>query len=351
MIGDALTLLDHLIATPSFSRDEAMTADLIEEHLKDHGLNPSRLLNNVWARATYFDPSKPTLLLNSHHDTVKPAASYTIDPFIPLHRYGRIYGLGSNDAGASVVSLVTTFESLQGMALPVNLILAITAEEEVSGSNGIAALLPHLHEEGIDIDMAMVGEPTGMQPAIAERGLVVVDCTAYGVSGHAAREEGVNAIYRAMSDIELLRGFKFDRRSDVLGDIQITITQINAGTQHNVVPDRCRFVADIRTTDAYSNSEIVKIISERLQSDVNARSTRLGASVIDTGHPLVKAVVALGGEPFVSPTISDRALMHGIPALKIGPGESSRSHTADEYVLEAEIVNAIEFYKKIILSL
>lgn len=351
MTEDALHLLDRLISTPSISRDETATADILEAELRLNGSEPRRLYNNVWATSDNFAPSKPTLLLNSHHDTVKPASTYTIDPFTPLHRDGCIFGLGSNDAGGSVVSLVECFKVLRKQQLNVNLILAITAEEEVSGTKGAEALLRHFAENGIKIDMAIVGEPTGMQAAIAERGLVVIDCTAKGVSGHAAREEGVNAIYKAIEDIDTLRNFKFDRRSDTLGDVKITVTQINAGKQHNVVPDQCEFVADIRTTDAYSNEEIVKIISAAIKSEVKARSTRLSASAISEQHPLTKAATNLGISTFVSPTLSDRAFMRGIPALKIGPGESSRSHTADEYIFEDEIANAIETYQKIITSL
>lgn len=351
MTGAAIRLLDQLIATPSISRDEAATADIIEAALRSDNIDTRRLHNNVWAVSDNFDPSQPTLLLNSHHDTVRPASSYTYDPYTPLHRDGRIYGLGSNDAGASVVSLVETFKALRKCDLNVNLILAITAEEEVSGTNGIEALLRHFNDEGISIDMAIVGEPTSMQAAVAERGLLVLDCTAHGVSGHAARNEGVNAIYQAISDIERLRNLSFARRSDVLGDIRISVTMIQAGSQHNVVPDRCTFVADVRTTDAYTNAETLAIISEAVGSEIKARSTRLNASVIDTAHPLVDNAVRLGARTFVSPTMSDRALMHGIPALKIGPGDSARSHTADEYIFESEISEAIEFYQRLITSL
>lgn len=351
MTGRALSLLDRLISTPSLSRQEDATADIIEKHLEFNGINVNRLHNNVWAIADNFDPAKPTLLLNSHHDTVKPVSGYTLDPFTPVHRDGRIYGLGSNDAGASVVSLIESFIALNGKKTNVNLVLAITAEEEVSGRNGIEALLSHFSDTGLKIDMAIVGEPTSMQAAVAERGLIVLDCVATGVSGHAARNEGINAIYKALDDINKLRNFKFDKISSTLGDIKISVTQITSGTQHNVVPDCCKYVADIRSTDAYSNEETVRIIAEALDSAVTPRSTRLNASVINTDHPLVKAAVAMGATTFVSPTLSDRALMKGIPALKIGPGDSSRSHTADEYVFESQIADAISFYQQLILSL
>lgn len=351
MNDSALRLLDRLIATPSLSRDESVTADIIENELRGCGIAPRRLMNNVWAVCDNYCADKPTLLLNSHHDTVRPSQSYTLDPFSPLHRDGRIYGLGSNDAGGSLVSLVECFKLLRNRPLSVNLVLALTAEEEVSGANGIESLLKHFDETGLKIDMAIVGEPTGMKAAIAERGLVVLDCCARGVSGHAARDEGDNAIIRALDDIALLRSFRFERTSPTLGDVKMTVTQINAGTQHNVIPDRCDFVVDIRTTDAYSNREMVDIINSALQSDVKARSTRLQASAISCEHPLVKAATTLGVETFVSPTLSDSALMHGIPALKIGPGESSRSHSADEYILECEIDRAIDIYQQIITSL
>lgn len=347
----AISLLDRLIATPSLSRDEAATADIIESFLKESGVNTHRIKNNVWAVADGYNPSRPTLLLNSHHDTVRPAATYTIDPFTPLHRDGKIYGLGSNDAGGSVVALTEAFLCLNGRPSDINLILAITAEEEVSGRDGIELLLDNFRKSGIKIDMAIVGEPTGLKAAVAERGLMVLDCTAKGISGHAARNEGINAIYRAIEDIGLLRNFHFEKVSPVLGDIKISVTQISAGTQHNVIPDRCTFVADVRTTDAYTNKEIADIIAAQLSSEVVPRSTRLSASVIAESHPLVCAAVALGAEKFISPTMSDRALLNGIPALKIGPGDSARSHTADEYIFEDEIVRAIDFYQQLILSL
>lgn len=351
MIQQAFDLLDRLIATPSISRDESATADIIENHLISNGVDAKRLKNNIWAVSDNYDSSRPTLLLNSHHDTVKPVTGYTRDPFTPSHSDGRIFGLGSNDAGGSVVSLIESFIRLHKTPLSVNLVLAITAEEEVSGRNGIELLLSYFKDNALKIDMAIVGEPTCLNAAVAERGLMVVDCVSEGISGHAARNEGINAIYKAIDDIEHLRNFKFDRTSATLGDIKISVTQIEAGTQHNVIPDKCSFVADIRTTDAYTNEEIISILKKDLQSGLTPRSTRLNASVIDLNHPLVKAAVDLGATTFVSPTLSDRALMHGIPALKIGPGDSARSHTADEYIFENEIEQAIAFYQQLILSL
>ena len=305
---ESIDLLDRLIATPSTSRDEAATADIIEEFLRSRAKgNVQRIYNNVYVRTPMWDDSRPTLLMNSHHDTVRPSASYTRDPYEATHEEGRIYGLGSNDAGASAVSLIAAYRYLEMQELPYNMLLAISAEEEVMGEHGMRALLPELGH----IDMALVGEPTGMNAAVGERGLVVMDCTAHGVRGHAARNEGINAIDNAIADIERIRNFRFERCSELLGDIKMTVTQISAGTQHNVIPDECKFVIDIRTTDAYTNEETIKIVQQLLEADA---------------------------------TTSDMALMHGIPSLKMGVGESCRSHGADEYVLESEIVEGIKVY-------
>lgn len=348
----AIELLKSMIAIPSTSRSEEGTASLIYDRLQAWGANPQRFRNNVWALSENFDPSRPTLLLNSHHDTVKPAASYTRDPYQPAVEDGRIYGLGSNDAGASAVSLIETFLSLRSALLPFNLLLAITAEEEVGGENGMRAFLPHVAEEGIRIDCAIVGEPTGMQAAIAERGLVVLDCVTPGVTGHAARGEGINAIYRAIADIETLRAFRFPKESEILGPVGLNITQINAGWQHNAIPDECKWVVDIRTTDAYTNEQTVELLRKAVShSTLTPRSTRVRASVISTDHPLVRSAMALGSRTFVSPTTSDMSLMYDFPSLKIGPGESSRSHSADEFVLISEIEAAIPAYRKLIESL
>ena len=341
LIQEAIGLLDRLIATPSVSRDEAATADIVEAFLKAHVKGEvKRIYNNVYVRTPLWDDTRPTLLMNSHHDTVKPSASYTRNPYEPTHEEGRIYGLGSNDAGASVVSLIAAYRYMEMQELPYNMLLAISAEEEVMGEHGMRALLPELGK----VDMALVGEPTGMQAAVGERGLVVMDCTAHGVRGHAARDEGVNALYKAMEDIERIRGYRFERTSPLLGDIKMTVTQISAGTQHNVIPDECRFVIDIRTTDAYSNEETAEIVKQLLEADAKERSTRVHASAIYAEHPLVKAATAIGRETFVSPTTSDMALMHGIPSLKMGVGQSARSHGADEYVMENEIEEGIKVY-------
>lgn len=343
---EAVELLRRLIATPSTSRDESRTADLLFAFLEERGAAPERLHNNVFARSADFDPARPTLLLNSHHDTVRPAASYTRDPFAPTAEGDRLYGLGSNDAGASVVSLARTFLTFREQSLPFNLLLALSAEEECMGEHGMRALLPALGR----IDMALVGEPTGMQAATGERGLVVLDCTAHGRSGHAARGEGINALYIALDDIARLREFRFERESRLLGPIGIAVTQIEAGTQHNVVPDTCRFVVDVRTTDAYTNEETVEILRAAIRSEAVPRSTRIRAAAVGDDHPLVSAARAVGRQTFVSPTTSDRTLMP-FPSLKMGPGESSRSHSADEFVLVDEIDQALGIYEKYIEQL
>jgi len=346
---EAIELLVRLIATPSLSGEESGTADILAAELSARGVAVRRHHTNIYALSQGFDASKPTLMLNSHQDTVKPSPAYTRNPFEPTIEDGRIYGLGSNDAGASLVSLVATFcNNYDTTTRPYNLLLALTAEEENMGERGMRSFLPHLQEESIKVDMVLVGEPTSMQAATAERGLVVLDCTAHGKSGHAARNEGENAIYKAMCDIEQLRNFRFERTSEQLGDIKISVTQISAGTQHNIVPDECRFVADVRTTDAYSNEEVVALLQSALECDVVPRSTRVRASAISLAHPLVKAAQAIGRTTFVSPTTSDRAIMQGLAALKMGVGESSRSHTADEYVLISEIEEGIVLYDKLL---
>jgi len=348
-VTEAIELLVRLIATPSLSGEESGTADILAAELSARGVAVRRHHNNIYALSQGFDASKPTLMLNSHQDTVKPSPAYTRNPFEPTIEDGRIYGLGSNDAGASLVSLVATFcNNYDTTTRPYNLLLALTAEEENMGERGMRSFLPHLQEESIKVDMVLVGEPTSMQAATAERGLVVLDCTAHGKSGHAARNEGENAIYKAMCDIEQLRNFRFERTSEQLGDIKISVTQISAGTQHNIVPDECRFVADVRTTDAYTNEEVVELLQSALECDVVPRSTRVRASAISLAHPLVKAAQAIGRTTFVSPTTSDRAIMQGLAALKMGVGESSRSHTADEYVLISEIEEGIVLYDKLL---
>lgn len=336
-----IELLRRMIATPSVSREEERTADLLAEFLTSRGVDPvHRAHNNVWARNRWFDPAKPTILLNSHHDTVKPNSAYTRDPFAPDIEAGKLYGLGSNDAGASVVSLIAAFlHFYEAEGLRYNLCLALTAEEEVSGRNGIESILPELGE----LSFAIVGEPTGMELAIAERGLMVLDCVAHGKAGHAARNEGDNAIYRAMQDIEWFRTYRFPQESQLFGNVKMSVTVINAGTQHNVVPAECRYTVDVRVTDRYTNEEVLEIVRSHVASDVTPRSTRLKPSYIDPSHPIVAAGLALGRHTYGSPTTSDQALL-SIPSLKMGPGDSARSHSADEFVYVAEIEAGIDQY-------
>lgn len=334
-------LLERLIATPSYSREEKMTADLLAAFLAQHGVaEVRRLHNNVWARNRGFDPAKPTILLNSHHDTVKPAAGWSRDPFVPETVEGRLYGLGSNDAGASVVALTAAFlHFYEAEGLKYNLLLALTGEEEISGQEGIESILPELGP----IDFAIVGEPTGLRLAIAERGLMVLDCVAHGKPGHAARDEGENAIYRAMEDIDWFRTYRFPKESALFGGVKMSVTIIGAGTQHNVVPAECRFTVDVRVTDCYTNEEVLETVRRHVRAEVFPRSTRLKPSSIDPSHPIVAAGRELGCQTFGSPTMSDQALL-SVPSLKVGPGESARSHAADEFVCIQEIEEGIALY-------
>ena len=356
---EATRLLEQLIATPSPSREEDATATLLAEFLQKQGITPHRHHNNVWACAGHYDARKPTLLLNSHHDTVKPwniedeaksSEDAIYPPFTPIRNDNRLYGLGSNDAGASVVSILTTFCHYHSTPLPFNLILLLSAEEEISGSKGIRSMLPLWQQQGINIDMAIVGEPTGMNIAIGERGLVVIDAHAQGIRGHAARNEGENAIYKALTDIQTLQHLHFDKQSKLLGPITINVTQIQAGFQHNVVPDQCHFVIDIRTTDAYTNEELVSMLQEKLSSKLTPRSTHIRASSISHNHPLIIAAQQMGSTLFVSPTTSDMALMP-FPSIKVGPGKSERSHSKNEYIELHEIEHAINYYDKYIQTL
>lgn len=348
---DAIALLRQLVATPSPSREEDATATILFDWLESRKAEPRRFKNNVWALSKGYDPAKPTLMLNSHHDTVKPSASYTRDPYDATIEGDRLWGLGANDAGASVVSLATAFLNLREEDLPFNLLLALTAAEEVMAPDGMRAFLPEMERLGIRLDMALVGEPTGMEPAVAERGLLVLDGVARGVAGHAARNEGVNALYKAIEAIERLRAFAPEKESQVLGPIKVSVTQIEAGRQHNVVPDICKFVVDVRTTDAYSNQETADMLAATAGCELVPRSTRVQASVIADNHPLVVAAKKMGRTPFVSPTTSDMALMHGLPSLKMGPGRSERSHSADEFVHLSEIYQAIPDYISLIKSI
>ena len=338
---DAIGLLKQLIATPSFSKEEDNSSALIKNFLEDRGVKTEQHLYNISARNRHFDNSKPTILLNSHHDTVKPNKGYTLDPFVPIEKDGKLFGLGSNDAGASLVSLIAAFLYLyRNEDLKYNLILAATAEEEVSGHNGVESLLPLLGE----IDFGIVGEPTQMNMAVAEKGLMVLDCIATGRAGHAARNEGSNAIYKALSDIEWFSSYQYDKVSDLLGPNKMSVTVIETDNKaHNVVPAQCKYVVDCRVNELYTFEEMLDIIRSNVQSGVIPRSTRLRSSSIPLDHPVVKAGLKLGRTHYGSPTTSDKALMN-FPALKIGPGDSARSHTADEFIYIDEIRNGIELY-------
>jgi len=343
----AVDLLKRLIATPSFSKEEEGTAAHIEKFLLEQGVNTQRKGNNIWASNLHFDPAKPTILLNSHHDTVRPNSGYTRDPFDAKTEDGKLFGLGSNDAGGCLVSLLAVFLYFYDKSdLKYNFCMAATAEEEISGLNGIESILQELGE----LDFAIVGEPTGMQLAIAERGLMVLDCVALGKAGHAGRDEGSNAIYNALPDIEWFRTFKFPKESEAFGPVKMSVTIINAGSQHNVVPATCTFTVDVRVTDAYQNEEVLEIIRKHVSCDVNPRSIRLKPSKIDKDHPIVKAGIALGRTTYGSPTTSDQALLT-IPSLKIGPGDSARSHMADEFIYINEIREGIELYIKMLESI
>ena len=341
---EAVRLLSHLIATPSVSRDERRAADIMQEALTRYGFTPQHEANNVWAIAHHYNEARPTLLLNAHLDTVKPVSTYTRNPYEPSLEEGILYGLGSNDCGGGLVSLLQVFRILDSSdSCPYNLVYLASAEEEVSGKDGISRALPLLPH----IDVAIVGEPTGMQPAVAEKGLMVIDITAHGKSGHAARGEGVNALYAALDDLCWIRSYQFDRVSTFLGATKMQATVIQAGTQHNVVPDTCNIVVDVRTNELYTNEEVFNIIQQHCQSECRARSFRLHSSRIDLQHPLVQRCIALGMTPFGSPTLSDQALMP-FPSFKLGPGQSARSHSANEYILVSEIEDAINTYLQLL---
>jgi acetylornithine deacetylase len=342
---EAIGLLKQLIATPSFSKEEDKTAEIIESFLKSQGVKTNRHINNIWATNKFYDESKPSILLNSHHDTVKPNKGYTLDPFTPIEKDGKLFGLGSNDAGGSLVSIISVFLFFHEQKdLKYNLILGISAEEEISGKNGVEALLSALPE----IDCGIVGEPTLLQMAIAERGLMVLDCVAHGKAGHAARNEGDNAIYRAMMDIEWLYTYQFEKISEFLGPVKMTVTSIETENKaHNVVPAECKFIVDVRINELYTHEEVLEVIERNLQSTVTMRSDRLRSSMISLDHPLVKTGLNLGRSYYGSPTSSDKALMP-FPALKIGPGDSARSHTADEFIFIDEIREGIDLYIKLL---
>ena len=387
-VSDAVELLKRLISTPRVSRDETAAADIMEQTMRQYGYEPERMGNNLWIRSNNWDDSKPTIMLNAHIDTVKPVATWTRDPFTPSIEGDRLYGLGSNDCGGGLVSLLQVFRILTQKPLPTlpvgegvgrgfNLIYLASCEEEVSGAGGIRSVLqqkplptlpagegdksPSLNDNsekvcrvipstsgraGRDL-IAIVGEPTGMQPAIAERGLMVIDGTAHGKSGHAARNEGVNAIYEALDDLMFIREYKFEKVSDLLGPTKMQCTVVNSGTQHNVVPDECKFIIDVRTNEHYTNEEVFEFLQGKLKSEIKARSFHLHSSSIPRTHPLIQRCIEMGMEPFGSPTLSDQALMR-FPSFKLGPGESSRSHSADEYICISEIRDAIEKYLQLL---
>ena len=341
--SEAITLLSSLISIPSISREEEKVADFLQNYIEENGIMTGRSGNNIWCISPMFDIKKPTILLNSHIDTVKPVNGWRKHPFTAKMEDGKLYGLGSNDAGASVVSLFQVYRHLSATQQAYNLIFLASCEEEVSGKNGIESVLPQLPP----ITLGIVGEPTEMHPAIAEKGLMVLDVQAHGKAGHAARNEGDNAIYKALDDIQWFRTHRFPKESPLLGPVKISVTQVNAGTQHNVIPDLCSFVVDIRSNECYSNEEIYQEICSHIQCEAKARSFRLNSSRIDLEHPFVQRAIRLGRTPFGSPTLSDQALMK-FPSVKMGPGKSSRSHTADEYILISEIEEAISMYIKIL---
>lgn len=342
-VNDAVELLKQLIATPSVSRNETAAADIMEKQMITYGLTPHREANNVWVLSPDWDDTKPTLLLNAHIDTVKPVDSWTRDPFKPTLEGDRLYGLGSNDCGGGLTTLLQVFRWLSLRPQPYNFVYLASAEEEVSGKDGFSRALPLLPK----IDVAIVGEPTGMQPAIAEKGLMVLDVIAHGKSGHAARNEGVNAIYEALDDMVWIRDYKFQKVSPLLGPTKMTLTVVHAGTQHNVIPDLCTMLVDVRTNEYYTNEEVFDIIKQHVKSEVQAHSFRLHSSHIDPEHPLIKRCVSLGLKPYGSPTLSDQALMPW-QSFKLGPGESSRSHSADEYICISEMREAFYTYLKVL---
>ncbi|MCQ2111961.1 MAG: M20 family metallo-hydrolase [Bacteroidaceae bacterium] len=344
---EAIALLKHLIVTPSLSRNESAVADILCDYLSDKGYSPERKGNNVWTRSHNWDETLPIVLLDAHIDTVKPSAGWTHEPFVADEVEGRIFGLGANDDGGSLVSLLHAFlawDEAEGVSRKWNLIFLASAEEEVSGKEGIESVIPELPE----ISFCICGEPTGMQPAVSEKGLMVIDVTEEGRAGHAARNEGVNALYKAMDDIQWIRNHKFERVSDTLGEVKATVTIIQAGTLHNVIPASCQFTIDVRSNDLYTNDELFTEINSALEGRCKARSYRLGSSHTDLSHPIVRRMIdEMGMQPFGSPTLSNQALMP-FPSVKIGPGESSRSHGADEYIEIAEIDRAINLYLQIL---
>ena len=343
---EAVRLLQELIAVPRASREEKDAADILESYMLRHGMSVSRHGNNLISQCPRWRPGLPTLLLNAHIDTVRPVPTWTRDPYTPHMQDGKLYGIGSNDCGGGLVSLLQAYNIITAQPRNYNIIYAATAEEEISGTGGISLVLPLLPP----ITAAIVGEPTSLQPAVAEKGLIVIDATAHGTAGHAARNNGKNAIYEAVDDINWLRGYQFPEESALLGKVKATVTMINAGTQHNVIPDTCHFVIDVRTNEHYTNQQVFDILRANMRSQVKARSLRLNSSHMETSHPLVRKMLSMGLKPFGSPTLSDQALMP-FPSVKIGPGDSERSHTADEYIETDAISDAISLYVELLDSL
>lgn len=345
--NDSLDLLKKLISIPSFSREEDGTASALEDFIRQRKIESHRIGNNVWVKNKFFDATKLTILLNSHHDTVKPNSGYTGDPFYPVVEDGKLYGLGSNDAGGPLVSLIAAFlHFYEQPNLKYNLVLAASAEEEISGTNGIESIWPFLPK----IDFAIVGEPTLTDMAIAEKGLLVLDCSSNGKAGHAAREEGVNAIYKALKDIEWIRDYEFPKVSAVLGKVKMSVTVIHAGQSHNQVPPECKFTVDVRVTDVYTLEEVLEVIRQNVSAVVIPRSLRLRSSGISSEHPLFLAGTKMGLRLYGSPTTSDQALIP-VPSVKMGPGDSARSHSADEFIFLDEIRQGIDKYVGLIENL
>ena len=343
----AIELLKQLITIPSFSREEDKTAELLITFFNQQGITTNRKGNNIWAVNQHFDNDKPSILLNSHHDTVKPNTGYTRDPFLPTIEDEKLYGLGSNDAGGSLVSLIATFLHFQDHKdLKYNIVFVASAEEEISGTNGIELVWGDLPK----IDFAIVGEPTLTDIAIAEKGLLVLDCVSKGKAGHAAREEGINAIYESLKDIEWFRSYRFSKVSTSLGEIKMSVTVINAGQAHNQVPAECKFTVDIRVTDVYSLEEVLETVKQNVSCSVNARSLRLRSSGVSENHPVVKAGYKLGKKLYGSPTTSDQALIP-VPSIKMGPGDSARSHSADEFIFTKEIEEGINSYVSLLTEI
>lgn len=343
--NEAIALLKQLIAIPSFSKEENGTAEVIEQFLRIKGASPERHGNNVWAFVSPYQAHLPTIWLNSHHDTVKPNTGYTQDPFSPIERDGKLFGLGSNDAGGPLVAMIATFCYFIGKELPFNLLLVASAEEEISGPNGMSSLLEILPPA----ELVVVGEPTQLRLAIAEKGLLVIDGLVTGKAGHAAREEGINAIYLALADLEKIKNYTFAKESPFLGPTKVSCTVIQAGDQHNMVPELCRYVLDVRVNELYTHEEVLEELSTVLEAKLVPRSMRLRSSCLPKGHVLHEVGKSLGLESFGSPTLSDQALIP-YSSVKIGPGDSARSHTADEYIYLHEIQDGITRYIEILES-